>query len=47
MSRVDLHNMNITKSEDFLKYDKLDRMSLKEVIKNGIEIIFILPKFLY
>ena len=32
MSRMDLHNINITKSENFLKYDKLDRMNFKEIV---------------
>jgi len=47
MSRVDLHNMNITKSEDFLKYDKLDRMSLKEVIKKWYRNYFHTAKMPY
>jgi glycosyltransferase involved in cell wall biosynthesis len=33
MSRMDLHNINITKSKNFLKYNKLDQMSFTEIIK--------------
>ena len=33
MSRVKLHNVNICESESFLSYDKLDKISFKEIIK--------------
>ena len=33
MSRAKLHNVNICESEIFLNYDKLDKMSFKEIIK--------------
>ena len=33
MSRVELHNINVTESKNFLKYDKLDRMSFIEIVK--------------
>lgn len=47
MSRVELHNMNITNSENFLKYDKLDRMSFKEVIKKWYRNYFHTAKMPY
>jgi hypothetical protein len=31
MSRVKLHNVNICESESFLSYDKLDKISFKEI----------------
>ena len=33
MSRTKLHNVNISESEIFLNYDKLDKISFKEIIK--------------
>ena len=33
MSRAKLHNVNISESESFLNYDKLDKISFKEIIK--------------
>ena len=33
MSRAKLHNVNICESEIFLNYDKLDKISFKEIIK--------------
>lgn len=33
MSRTKLHNINIGESEGFLNYDKLDKISFKEIIK--------------
>ena len=33
MSRAKLHNVNICESESFLYYDKLDKISFKEIIK--------------
>jgi hypothetical protein len=33
MSRARLHNVNICESESFLNYDKLDKISFKEIIK--------------
>ena len=33
MSRAKLHNLNISESEIFLNYDKLDKITFKEIIK--------------
>ena len=33
MSRAKLHNVNVCESEIFLNYDKLDKISFKEIIK--------------
>lgn len=47
MSRVELHNINITKSENFLKYDKLDRMNLTEIVKKWYRNYFHTAKMPY
>lgn len=47
MSRVDLHNINITKSENFLKYDKLDRMNFTEIVKKWYRNYFHTAKMPY
>ena len=47
MSRMDLHNINIIKSKNFLKYDKLDRMNFTEIIKKWYRNYFHTAKMPY
>ena len=37
MSRAKLHNLNICESDSFLNYDKLDKISTKDIIKKRIQ----------
>lgn len=47
MSRVELHNINVTEAKNFLKYDKLDRMSFIEIVKKWYRNYFYTAKMPY